>query len=268
MSRLRGKTVVITGASSGIGEFLARELVARGARVGLLARREERLRELAEELNQQASVSDGTPVAVWRTADVVDDEQLTTALDGLEEELGPIDVLVANAGYGESESPRRHKPGASIRMYDTNLFGLLRVIDWGLPRFVERGHGHLVGVASVASFAGLPHNASYCGSKAAMRVHLQSLRVTLSGYGIAVTTICPGFVESELTDQVKYKMPFMWPTDKAARKIADAIEKRKREVVFPWQMKILVILLTRFLPIRWFEALIDRGSPKSRPRPV
>lgn len=267
MSELRGKSVVITGASSGIGAFLAKELVARGARVGLLARREDRLRQLADELNGEAGATDRAttgPVAAWQTADVLDDDDVVRALDALEDALGGIDVVVANAGYGQSESPRRHQPGSAIRLYDTNLFGMLRVIDWALPRFVERRGGHLVGVASVASYAGLPYNASYCGSKAAMRIHLQALRVTLSGYGIAVTTICPGFVKSELTDQVKFKMPFLWSTERAARKIADGIEKRRREVVFPWQMKALVVLLTRWLPNRWFEFFIDRGRSTRR----
>lgn len=264
MQSFSGKTVVITGASSGIGAVLAKELVDRGARVGLLARREDRLRQLAEELRHGAPAHGGPPVAAWRQVDVLDDAALTAALDGLEEELGAIDIVVANAGYGMSESPRRHRAGESIRLYDTNLFGMLRVIDWALPRFVERRSGHIVGVASVASYAGLPYNASYCGSKAAMRVHLQALRVTLAGYGIAVTTICPGFVKSELTDTVEYPMPFFWSTERAVRKIADGIAKRRREVVFPWQMKLLVILLTRWMPLGWLEAILRRGSPKGR----
>ena len=264
-----GKTVVITGASSGIGAFLAKELVARGARVGLIARRRERLLELTEELEQAASrmTQERTrqlPVVAWREADVVDDAALAAALDGLEEDLGPVDIVVANAGYGRSESPSRHRAGEAMHLYDTNLFGMLRVIDWALPRFVERRSGHIVGVASVASSAGLPYNASYCGSKAAMRVHLQALRVTLSGYGVAVTTICPGFVKSELTDDVEYPMPFFWSTERAARKIADSIAKRRREVIFPWQMKALVILMTRMMPLSWFERITRRGNPKAR----
>ncbi len=264
MQSFGGKTVVITGASSGIGAVLAKELVQRGARVGLLARRQDRLRQLAQELEQGAPAGTEQPVAAWREADVLDGGALNAALDGLEQELGPIDIVVANAGYGMSESPRRHRPGEAIRLYDTNLFGMLRLIDWALPRFVERRSGHIVGVASVASYAGLPYNASYCGSKAAMRVHLQALRVTLAGQGVAVTTICPGFVKSELTDTVEYPMPFFWSTERAARKIADGIAKRRREVVFPWQMKVLVVMLTRLMPLSWFEAIVRRGNPKGR----
>ena len=132
-----------------------------------------------------------------------------------------------------------------MNMYEVNLFGMLRLFDWALPRFLERGDGHLVGVASLASYLGMPNSASYCGSKAAMRVHLQSLRVSLVPYGIAVTTICPGFVESELTDKNKGSMPFMWKTDRAVRLIADAIAARKGEVAFPWQMRsMLAVAMT------------------------
>lgn len=257
MIRLAGRAVLITGASSGIGAHLARELARRGARVGLLARREDRLRELAGELAE----SGGT--AAWAEADVTRSEGLGEALDRLAEELGGVDVAVANAGYGRPEPPHKFRPGRALSMYDTNLFGMLRVIDWALPRFLERRGGHLVGVASVASFLGMTHNASYCGSKAAMRVHLQSLRVSLRPYGVAVTTICPGFVKSELTDKNQFHMPFLWETGRAARKIADAIEKRRGEVVFPWQMK-LVILVTRLLP----TALVERVLTPRKARPL
>ncbi|MEM7584989.1 MAG: SDR family NAD(P)-dependent oxidoreductase [Acidobacteriota bacterium] len=258
MSGLKDKSVLITGASSGIGAALAQDLVRRGARVGLLARRKDRLVELAEELREA-----GGEVA-WAVADVTDDYALAGALSELDSELGGTDVVVANAGYGRPDPPHKFKPGAAIAMYDTNLFGMLRVIDWVLPRFIEAGQGHIVGVASVASYVGFTNSAAYCGSKAAMRVHLQSLRVSLANHGIAVTTICPGFVKSELTDKNKFKMPFIWETEPAARLIGDAIERRRGEVVFPWQMRWLKQLLVRWMPVGWLEALLRRGATAKR----
>ncbi len=256
MAYLENKSVLITGASSGIGAFLTRELAARGARVGLLARREDRLRDLADE------VTGGGGRAAWATADVTDGDGLVAALDALDAELEGTDAVVANAGYGVPELPKRFEPGASLQMYDVNLLGMLRLIDWALPRFLDAGSGHIVGIASVASYLGLPQNPSYCGSKAAMRVHLQSLRTTLKPYGIAVTTICPGFVKSELTAKAKFPMPFLWETDRAARLIADAIEKRRGEVVFPWQMVLFKQLCVRLMPVSLLEALIGRQPPK------
>lgn len=258
MGRLDGKVVLISGASSGLGEYMARELVARGARVGLLARREDKLRALAASLG-------GAPRAAWAVADVTDDEGLPRALDQLAAELGGCDVIVANAGYGHPEPPHRFRAGDSIRMYDTNVFGMLRMIDWALPRFLERGSGHIVGVASMASYLGLANSASYCGTKAAMRVHLQGLRVSLRPYGIAVTTICPGFVESELTAKNKAPMPFLWKTERATRLMVDAIEQQRGEVPFPWQMRLLIGGVSRLLPTAVAEKLLAKLAPAPRP---
>lgn len=257
MSKLSGQVILISGASSGIGEGLARELARRGAKLGLLARRADRLNALADDLSGQTQVA-------WQAADVCDDDGLARAMDRLEEELGGVDMIVANAGYGHPEPPHRLRAGDSIRMYDTNVFGMLRMIDWALPRFLKKGSGHIVGVASMASYLGMPNMASYCGTKAAMRVHLQGLRVGLAKYGIAVTTICPGFVDSELTAKnKKAPMPFFWPTERAVRLIADALEKRRGEVAFPWQMRLLLGTLSR-LPTTWTEALLRRQAPKKR----
>lgn len=260
MASFRDRIVFITGASSGIGAELAREVVRRGGRVGLLARREERLQELADELESLRAGS-----AAWAAADVTDDEGFTGALDQLEAALGGVDVVVANAGYGRPEPPHRFQPGRALHMYDTNVFGMLRLFDWVLPKMLERESGQLVGVASLASYLGMPNTASYCGSKAAMRIHLQSLRLTLAPYGIEVTTICPGFVESELTEKNKVPMPFMWPTEKAVRYIADAVEAGKGEVMFPWQMAWFLRILYRFLPTRLTEAILARSRPKKKP---
>ncbi|MEM1181392.1 MAG: SDR family NAD(P)-dependent oxidoreductase [Acidobacteriota bacterium] len=258
MSTFQDKVVVISGASSGLGAEMARQLYARGAKVGLLARREERLRELHEELGGDDRVD-------YEAADVTDGVGLERALNRLRERLGGLDVLVANAGYGRPESPHKFKPGTGIQMYDTNLFGMLRMIDWALPDFLEKGSGHIVGVASLASYQGMPNSPAYCGSKAAMRVHLQSLRLSLRPYGIAVTTICPGFVESELTAENKFPMPFMWKTERAVRLMVDAIEAQRGEVTFPWQMRLILGFINRLLPTRLTEWVLGRGTPKKRP---
>lgn len=252
-SPYRGKVVVITGASSGIGASLARELAGRGAKVGLVARREEMLRELA------AEISEAGGEAAWGAADVCDGEGLVRALDAIKNELGPPDVVVANAGTNRPETPKNFQPGNALRLYDINLLGALRLIDWALPGFLERGSGQIVGVASLASYLGLPANAAYSGSKAALRIHLQSLRVSLRRRGVAVTTICPGFVKSELTDRMKFPMPFMWETERATRTMADAMERCRGEVTFPWQIALSVGFVAR-LPARVAEWIMGRTA--------
>ncbi|MEM8931245.1 MAG: SDR family NAD(P)-dependent oxidoreductase, partial [Acidobacteriota bacterium] len=136
--------------------------------------------------------------------------------------------------------------------------------DWAIPRFVEARAGHLVGVASMASYVGMPAMPAYCGTKAAMRVHMQGLRAQLKSYGIAVTTICPGFVETELTDRNKGTMPFLWPADRAVRLMTDAIEARRGDVPFPWQMRMILGALSR-LPSSITDALVARTASKARP---
>lgn len=253
MTQFQEASVLITGASSGIGEGLAREVVARGGRVGLLARRAERLEALAAELR------DAGGTAAWAAADVTDSEGFAASLDRLSEELGSTgigaDVIVANAGTNLPENPSKFKPGTSPKLYDLNLLGMVRMIDWVLPRYLEAGRGHIVGIASLASYYGLPGNPSYSGSKAAMRIHLQSLRVTLKRRGIRVTTLCPGFVKSELTEGVQHRMPFLWETDRAVHLIANAIEKDRGEVAFPWQMRWIVKTL-RLLPTGLSEWMV------------
>ncbi len=251
------RRVIITGASSGLGAALARELARRGASTGLLARRADRLADLADAIRAAGGH------ARWRAADVTDDAGLIAALDELAEELEGVDIVVANAGFGRSEPPSRFKPGRARTMYDVNLIGMLRLVDWALPRFLECDAGQIVGVSSAASYIAAPHNAAYSGSKAAMRIHLQSLRLSLAPRGIAVTTICPGFVRTELTDLNRHPMPFLWETERAARVMAEAIVRRRGEVVFPWQIKLILGIAIR-LPVSLQEALLARTAGRAQ----
>jgi NAD(P)-dependent dehydrogenase (short-subunit alcohol dehydrogenase family) len=252
MSGFANKVVLITGGSSGIGAEMARQLVGQGARVGVLARRANLLQELNVELGGGDNIA-------WAQADVRDPSQLTAALDQLATDLGPADIVVANAGVANTAPLDGRSLGAAEAMYETNLFGMLRLIDWALPEFLARGSGHIVGVSSLASYVGIPASASYSGSKAAMRVHLQALRVALKPKGIAVTTLCPGFIESPMTDDADFAMPFKLPVDEAVRRMLNAIEHEKGEYAFPVPMRLGIGNVAR-LPASATERVLGLGN--------
>jgi len=121
-----------------------------------------------------------------------------------------------------------------------NFFGLLHAIEAVLPEMLARGRGHLAGVASLAAYKGFPGQQAYCASKAAVKIYLEGLRIQLRGRGIAVTTICPGFVRTPMTESHVFGMPYLIAADDAARRIARALRQRKKVFNFPWQTERLV----------------------------
>ena len=247
--RFAEKVVCITGASSGIGRALAMEFAREGARVGVLARREDRLRQLCEEIRAVGATAE------CAVADASDRDATHAALQSLNERLGPCDVLVANAGVGSSNSVSDlNVPGAEA-VIRTNLLGPMYAFEVVLPQMLARRTGHLVGISSVAAFKGLPSAAAYCASKAGLNAYLESLRISLRSKKIAVTTICPGFVRTEMTAK-NPKMLWVLEPDAAARKVVRAIARRKKVYCFPRRMRGL-IELTRWLPDR----LVARSIP-------
>jgi short-subunit dehydrogenase len=244
-----GKVVCITGASTGIGRSLAIEFSRSGAKVGVLARREDRLRQLCEEIR----AAGGT--AEFATADATDRAATTNALRSLTDRLGPCDVLVANAGVGASNSAIDLNVTGAESVIRTNLLGPMYAFEAVLPDMLARRSGHLVGVSSVAAFKGLPGAAAYCASKAGLNAYLESLRITLRSKKIAVTAICPGFIRTDMTAK-NTRMIWVLEPDFAARKIVRAIARRKKIYCFPKRMRWL-IELTRWLP----DKFVARSIP-------
>ena len=230
----RDKTVMITGASSGIGRGLALELSRRGAKVGLIARRAEALTELVREIEN----ANGKALAL--PADVMDAASLSAAATELESAFGPIDVLIANAGVGATVDGAELKGSTVAGVINVNVIGAANSVEAVVPEMVKRGSGQLVVISSLAAYRGLPKSAAYCASKAAVSAFFESLRLDLKPRGIDVTIIHPGFIKTPLTAGRHAQMPFLMELDDAVGKITSAIEKRKKSYAFPWQLASIV----------------------------
>ena len=211
-----GKTVLVTGASSGIGRELVLALAGQGARVGAIARRADKLDELT------ATVGAGGTIAT-APANVADRDAVRTAIASLTDRLGPADLLIANAGVGLPSGADPMNVPFVETMMNVNFLGVVYAFEAVLPAMLARGSGHLVAVSSMAAYKGLPGSAGYCASKSAVNAYCEGLRIELRSRGVAVTTVCPGFVDTPMTANNAHPMPFIMPADKAARRILSAL---------------------------------------------
>src|SRR5215218_8601460 len=231
----KGKIILLTGASSGIGEGIAIALAKRGATMGLVARREEMLRDLAVRCETAGGV------ARVFAADVTDANAIQKAGEKLRKEFGHIDILIANAGIGGNNSETRAlQPEAVKKVIDINLLGAVNAVYAVLPHMLERGNGQLVAIASLAGIRGLPKSAAYSASKAGMIAFFESVRLDVQHRGVDVTIIQPGFIKTPLTSGRENKMPFLMELDDAIPLFIGAIEKKKKFAAFPWQLATLV----------------------------
>lgn len=253
MSYWPNKVVMITGASSGIGRALAKNLAARGAAVGLVARRADSLKELQTEIES----SGGRALAV--AGDVRDASSIKSASDQITATHGPIDILVANAGIGTSTDGSEVSGEEVANVMGVNVVGAANSVSAVLPQMVERKKGQLVVISSLAGYRGLPKSAAYCASKAAVSAFFESLRLDLAPKGIDVTIIHPGFIKTPLTAGRDAQMPFLMELDDAVTKIVNAIERRKKSYAFPWQLATIV-RAGMIMPIWMYDRISRRNS--------
>jgi len=247
------KVVLITGASSGIGKGIALEIAARGAHLGLLARREDLLKEIVAE----ATTKGVKAVAV--AADVRDIHAVRDAADRVRRELGPIDILIANAGIGTSNHAMRLTPEHAANVIGINVLGAVNSVAAVLPEMVERKQGRLVAISSLAAYRGLAKSAAYCASKAALSSYFESLRIDLRDSGVGVTIIHPGFIKTDLTAGREAKMPYLMELDDGVRKIVSAIEREKKSYAFPWQLATIV-RAGLIMPTAMYDWIAARNS--------
>jgi NAD(P)-dependent dehydrogenase (short-subunit alcohol dehydrogenase family) len=244
---LTGKVAWVVGGSSGIGAAVARELTCRGCTVAISARREEQLRQ----------VSGGAMLVV--PLDVTDAGSVATAAGRVRDELGPIDIAVLSAGYWKQMDPASWDTEVFDRHLAVNLTGMSNAIAAVLPEMLRRRRGVIAGLASVAGYRGLAGSEAYGATKAAQINLLESLRVHVGRTGVRVTTICPGFVRTDLTAGNPFPMPFIINADQAARSICRGLEQERTEIVFPARMALL-IKAARLVPARAWTGLWARTS--------
>ena len=238
--------VVISGASSGIGEALARHYAAAGATLCLIARR----------------AVPGYPFAY--RADVTDAAALKRIAADFIARSGVPDLVIANAGIGAGTLGEDLEDVEKLRrILDVNVAGMAATLAAFAPAMKKTGRGTLAGIASVAGFRGLAGNGAYCASKAAAITWLESLRVELLGSGVSVVCVCPGYIDTPMTQVNRFRMPFLLPADDAARRIARAIDARRRLAVIPWQMAAVSVLL-RILPGFLYDRLAASAPRKPR----
>ncbi len=252
MNYWTNKVVMITGASSGIGRALAVEIGRHGAKLGLIARRA----EIIDEVVREVKAAGGTAVAL--PADVQDAESISAAANKLRADLGPIDVLIANAGIGPTRDAANFSAAEVSDVINVNVIGASNSVAAVIPEMVERGSGQLVAISSLAAYRGLPRSAAYCASKAAVSAFFESLRLDLEPRGIDVTIIHPGFIKTPLTQGRDAQMPFLMELDDAVRKMVSAIEKRRKRYSFPWQLATIV-RAGMLMPI-WMYDRISRAN--------
>lgn len=251
--------VFITGASSGIGQAMARAYLQQGWRVALVARRGDILQAWADETGASLGLPQGQ-IGLF-IADVQHPDSIISAAQTCIDQMGLPDVVVANAGISLGVDTSKREDLAVMRqVMDTNLLGMAATFHPFIDLMQKRGSGTLVGIASVAGVRGLPGHAAYCASKAAVISYCESLRGELRGYGLKVVTLAPGYVATPLTQRNRYSMPFLMTADAFAKQALPSIASGTAFRVIPWPMGIVAKIM-RLLP----NALFDRAL-KGRPR--
>ncbi len=238
---------IITGASSGIGAALAKEYARRGWSLALLARRGDLLEQLRASLPVKA-------VAI--ECDVTDRNAVERAVWRGEEELGgTFDLAIANAGVSFYRSAAKFRLDEAENTIKVNVLGVMYLFAAVIPRMIEKRSGRFVGIASLAGLRGLPGASAYSASKAAMQAFLEGARVDLAPHGVGVTIVNPGFIETAMTSEARFPTPFMMTAGKAARIIANGVDRGKRVVEFPLPLSLFT-RIGRLMPDAIWERAV------------
>jgi NAD(P)-dependent dehydrogenase (short-subunit alcohol dehydrogenase family) len=252
----------ITGASGGIGEALALELSRRGWAVAITARRAQALEAVAAKAAGRICVA---------PADVSSFDDMKAAAAAIEAQLGPIGLVIANAGIYIPVDARRPKPDEFRKTFDVNLMGVAHAYAAVIDGMIARGRGHVHVVSSATGFGGMPTASAYGASKAALINMASCWKIELDRLGIGVSLSTPGFVETPAQDDNAFPKPFMITPQKAARRIADAVERGGFETTFPrrftWMLKA-IYALPKPLHLPLIRAQTGWAGPGEPPEPT
>ncbi len=245
-------TILITGASSGIGKALAEHYAAPHITLILVGRDKKRLQD-----SQELCEGKGATV-VSKTIDVTDQSAMEKWINEIDK-AHPIDLVIANAGVRAMQrDPDREEYN---RVLKTNIDGVLNAVWPVMLRMKERKTGHIAVLSSLAAYRGFPKRGAYCASKAAIKMLCECWRIELEPYNIVVSTICPGFIKTPLTAGSKLKMPFIMEVDDAAKRIAKGLATKKAVIAFPTPVFLFVRFL-QCLPVAISDYLVRRASRK------
>jgi len=245
------RKALVTGASSGIGRGLALALGRAGTFVYAAARRKPELDSLVAEI---ARAGGRAEALVLDVSDPEEAHDVVRALDARD----PLDLVVANAGVGGKTPSTRPAYHDVQHIFDVNLSGAIATLYGALPGMVDRNHGHLVGVASLAGMRGLPKYSAYSASKAALITFLESTRLDLLKTGVAVTAVCPGYVRTEMTAK-SGERPFMIDVDQAVKTILHSLARKDAVCAFP-RPTATVMRSAALLPSSVYEFVFTRSK--------
>ncbi len=228
------KSILITGASSGIGRALAYEMAEKGYALALASRKTDVLNEIREDIERRHH----PPALVVRGLDVTDYDDVFVAVEELADQLGGLDIVFANAGIGLGERVGRGDFEKARRTIEVNLIGAIATVDAAAAYFLKKGSGHIVGISSVAAFRGMPRSSAYSASKAGIAIYLEAVRAEMYRKHIDVTVLYPGYIDTPLNNMLPSR-PFLISVEKGAAIIARLIEKKVKSStvpVYPWKL--------------------------------
>lgn len=246
------KNILITGASSGIGQALAAAYAGAGVTLYITGRNRKRLDRAAEAL-----AAKGAKV-VAKIVDVTDEKAMAQFIREADNKT-PLDLVVANAGVGVQQGDFKTMHDAAKYILAINVGGVFNTVHPALPLMKRRGRGQIAIVSSLAGYVGLPGSPLYSATKNAVRAYGEALRGAFADQGIEVNVICPGWVRSRITERNKFEMPFFMEAAPAAEIIKRGLERNKGRIAFPWPMVALVKVLT-ILPASWAQVFLRRSA--------